>query len=54
MFAHHRYQFPIAFHFYKWGLTAWIQKPIVRKYICPPVSVDDDGSISIFLNIFDE
>jgi hypothetical protein len=53
MKSHYRYQFPIGIHLYKWGVNVWLQYPIVRQYIAPP-SDRDEGSISIFLGMFDE
>jgi hypothetical protein len=41
----YRYRFPIRINIFKFGITVSWQQPIVKI---------DDGSISIFLNLFDD
>jgi hypothetical protein len=48
----YRFQFPIGWEFQKWGFAVWLQKPIIEKYICPPMNDRDEPSLSGFLDSF--
>ena len=48
----YRYQFPLVWELFKWGITIGLRHPII--HVRPPKLTDPEDSMLIYIGMFDE